>query len=271
MLDLRRVRVGVEVSGQIKWYEGLRVKASGTKYADPMQNDCTVTISGLSRETRDYLLTETSPFNDNRTPKRLILEVGRVSTGVFQLFIGDIVSSEPSSPPDLDLTIKAKTQNAQAGKIVSKAAPASATLSALSRQVAADLGLTLEFDAQDKNIGNYQHTGAALKQVDKLSAAGGVVAYIDNDRLVVKDALKPLTNRVRILNKDSGMVGVPKINEKGITVQFLIDPETTLGGALRIESKINPAINGDYVINQLKFEVASHDTPFFYTANGARL
>lgn len=271
MLDLRRVRVGVEVSGQIKWYEGLRVKASGTKYADPMQNDCTVTISGLSRETRDYLLTETSPFNNNRTPKRIILEVGRVSTGVFQLFIGDIVSSEPSSPPDLDLTIKAKTQNAQAGKIVSKAGPSSARLSDLSRQVAADLGLTLEFDAQDKNIGNYQHTGAALKQVDKLSAAGGVVAYIDNDRLVVKDALKPLTNRVRILNKDSGMVGVPKITEKGITVQFLIDPETTLGGALRIESKINPAINGDYVINQLKFEVASHDTPFFYTANGARL
>ena len=107
--------------------------------------------------------------------------------------------------------------------------------------------------------------------MDKLSAAGGVVAYIDNDRLVVKDALTPLTNRVRILNKDSGMVGVPKITEKGVVVQFLIDPETTLGGALRIESKINPAINGDYVINQLKFEVASHDTPFFYTANGARL
>lgn len=271
MLDLRRVRVGVEVSGAVKWYEGLRVKASGTKYADPLQNDCTVTISGLNRQTRDYLLTETSPFNNNRTPKRIIVEVGRVSTGVFQLFIGDIVSSEPSSPPDLDLTIKAKTQNAQAGNIVSKAGPSSARLSDLSRQVANDLGLTLEFDAQDKNIGNYQHTGAALKQVEKLSAAGGVVAYIDNDKLIVKDSLRPLTNRVRVLNQDSGMVGVPKITEKGISVQFLIDPETTLGGALRIQSKINPAANGDYVINQLKFEVTTHDTPFFYTALGARL
>lgn len=271
MLDLRRVRVGIEVSGAVKWYEGLRVKASGTKYADPLQNDCTVTISGLNRQTRDYLLTETSPFNNNRTPKRIIVEVGRVSTGVFQLFIGDIVSSEPSSPPDLDLTIKAKTKNAQAGNIVSKAGPSSARLSDLSRQVANDLGLTLEFDTQDKNIGNYQHTGAALKQVEKLSAAGGVVAYIDNDKLIVKDSLRPLTNRVRVLNQDSGMVGVPKITEKGISVQFLIDPETTLGGALRIQSKINPAANGDYVINQLKFEVTTHDTPFFYTALGARL
>lgn len=271
MLDLRRIRIGVEVSGQIQFYEGLRVRVSGTKFADPMQNDCTVTISGLKRETRDYLLTETSPFNDNRTPKRLIVEVGRESTGLFRLFVGDIVSSEPSSPPDLDLTIKAKTQNAQAGNIVSTAAPASSRLSALAQQVARDLGLTLEFDAQDKNIGNYQHTGAALKQVDKLAAAGGVVAYIDDDKLIVKDALRPLTNRVRILNKDSGMVGVPKITEKGITVQFLIDPETAIGGALRIESKINPAINGEYVINQLKFDANTHEVPFFYTAYGARL
>lgn len=271
MLDLRRIRIGIEVSGQIKFYEGLRVKVNGTKYADPMQNDCTVTVSGLNQATRDYLLTETSPFNDNRTPKRLIVEVGRQSTGMFRMFVGDIVSSEPSSPPDLDVTIKAKTQNAQAGKVVSKAGPKSATLSALARQVAADLGLTLEFDAQDKNIGNYQHTGAALKQVDKLSAAGGVVAYIDDNKLVVKDSKRPLSNRTRVLNKDSGMVGVPKINEKGITVQFLIDAETTLGGALQIQSSINPAINGSYVINQLKFDANTHETPFFYTANCARL
>lgn len=271
MLDLRRVRVGVEISGRIQWYEGLRVKASGTKFANPTKNDCTVTISGLKRETRDYLITETSPFNDNRTPKRIILEVGRVSTGVFRLFIGDIVSVEPSSPPDLDLTIKAKTQSAQAGNVISTSGPAQARLSALSQKVASDLGLTLEFEAQDKNIGSYQHTGAALAQVEKLAAAGGVAAYIDDDRLVVKDMGRPLSGRVRVLTKDTGMVGVPKTTEKGITVQFLIDPETTVGGALRIESQINPAVTGEYVINQLKFEVATHETPFFYTALAARL
>jgi hypothetical protein len=271
MLDLRRIRVGIEVSGRIQFYEGLRVRATGTKYADPLQNDCTLTISGLSRQTRDYLLTETSPFNDNRAPKRLILEVGRASTGLFRLFVGDIISAEPSSPPDLDLTIKAKTQNAQSGNVVSTAGPASARLSALAQQVAADLGLTLQFEAQDKNIGNYQHTGAALAQVEKLAAMGGVAAYIDDDKLIVKDGAKPLSDKLRILNQDSGMVGVPKANEKGINVTFLIDPDTAIGGALRVQSKINPGINGDYVINQLKFDAASHDTPFFYTALGARL
>lgn len=271
MLDLRRIRVGVEISGAIQWYEGLRVRASGTKYASPVKNDCTVTLSGLKRETRDYLITETSPFNANRTPKRIILEVGRASTGLFRLFIGDIVSVEPSSPPDLDLTIKAMTQATQAGNVISTSAPSQTRLSALSQRVATDLGLTLEFDAEDKNISSYAHSGSALAQVEKLAAAGGVAAYVDDNKLVVKRFGRPLSGRMRVLNQESGMVGVPKATEQGISVQFLIDPEATIGGALRVESKINPAITGEYVINQLKFEVATHDTPFFYTALGGRL
>lgn len=270
-LDLRRIRVGIEIGGRVNFYEGLRVKASGTKYANPLQNDCTVTISGLSQRTRDALLTETSPFNDNRSPKRLVLEVGRQSAGLVQLFIGDIVSSEPSGPPDLDVTIKAMTQNAQAGNIIAKAAPATIKLSDLTKSVASDLGLAVDFQADDKNISNYTFSGAALKQVTKLQESGGVSAYIDNNTLVVKDAARPLSGRVRVLNQDSGMVGIPKATEKGINVSMLIDGETVLGGALRIESKLNKSLNGDYVITQLGFEVASHDTPFFYNALGVRL
>lgn len=273
LLDLRRIRIGIEVLGQINWYEdpAMRIKVSGTKYANPLQNDCTVVITGLRMQTRDYILTETSPYNENRTPKRLIVEVGRVDTGIFRLFTGDIVSVEPGGPPDLDLTIKALTQNAQSGNVVSTSMGALTKLSVLARKVANDLGLVLEFEAMDKNIANYQHTGSALAQVRKLQEAGNVSAYIDEDRLVVKDHDKALNGRLRILNKNSGMVGIPKGNEKGLTVTFLIDPTTTLGGALRIESQINKSLNGDYLITQLKFDAQSHETPFFYTAQATRL
>lgn len=272
-LDLRRIRIGIEVLGRIQYYEdpALRIKVSGTKYANPLQNDCSVTISGLKQSTRDYLLTETSPFNQNRTPKRLIVEVGRVSTGLFRLYTGDIVSAEPGPPPELDITLKSKTQNAQAGNVISTAGGASSQLSALARKVASDMGLTLEFQAQDKNISNYQHSGAALAQVKKLQEVGGVSAYIDDDKLVVKDISRPLSGRVRILNMNTGMVGIPKITEKGVNVQFLIDPETALGGALQIDSLLNKAANGDYVITQLAFDAQSHDTPFFYNATATRI
>lgn len=271
-VDPRRIRIGIEVSGQINWYErdpitgrSLNIKVSGTKFANPLQNECTATISGLSTRTRDYILTETSPFNSNRTPKRLIVEAGRISTGVFRLFIGDINSAEPSSPPDVNVVLKAKTQSAQAGNIVAVSGQALAKLSAVSQRVAQEIGLGLDFQAMDKNISNFSFTGAALKMVDLLQQAGNVRAFIDDESLIVKDYGKALTNRIKILNIDSGLVGIPKPTEKGADLTWLIDSESLLGGMVRLESKFNKPMNGDYVIDQLKFDIASHDDPFFYT------
>lgn len=264
--DLRRIRFGIEISGRINWYEGLRVRAGGTKFANAQQNECTLTVSGLSMSTRDHLLTETSPFNSNRTPKRLILEVGRMSTALFRIFIGDIVSAEPSAPPDVDVIIKAKTQSAQAGNVVAIASGPISKLSAISQRVADEIGLGLDFQALDKNISNFSYTGAALKMVNLLQDSGGVRAFIDDETLIVKNYGSALSGRIRILGADTGMVGIPKATEKGLDVTFLIDSESLLGGMIRLDSKMNKSLNGDYVIDQLKFDVASHEDPFFYSA-----
>ena len=264
--DLRRIRFGIEISGKINWYEGLRVRASGTKFANAQQNECTLTVTGLSMTTRDHLLTETSPFNSNRTPKRLILEVGRVSTALFRIFIGDIVSAEPSSPPDVDVIIKAKTQAAQSGNVVSIASGPLSKLSAISQRVADEIGLGLDFQAIDKNVSSFSYTGAALKMVNLLQDSGSVRAFIDDEILIVKNYGQALSGRIRVLSVDTGMVGIPKATEKGLDVTFLIDSESLLGGMLRLDSKMNKSLNGDYVIDQLKFDVASHEDPFFYTA-----
>lgn len=268
--DLRRIRFGIEISGRINWYEGLRVRAGGTKFANAQQNECTLTVSGLSMSTRDHLLTETSPFNSNRTPKRLIIEVGRVSTALFRIFIGDIVSAEPSAPPDVDVIIKAKTQSAQSGNIVAIASGPISKLSAISQRVADEIGLGLDFQALDKNISNFSYTGAALKMVNLLQDSGGVRAFIDDETLIVKNYGSALAGRIRILGADTGMVGIPKATEKGLDVTFLIDSESLLGGMIRLDSKMNKSLNGDYVIDQLKFDVASHEDPFFYSATCSR-
>lgn len=270
MLDLRRIRIGIEVSGQINWYEGLRVRASGTKFANPLQNECQVTISGLKGSVRDEILTETSPYNSNRTTKRLIVECGRVSTGMFRLFVGDIISSDASSPPDVDVTVKAKTQNAQSGNVIAITTGQMAKLSGISQRVADEINLGLDFQAVDKNISNFSFSGAASKLIQQLQEMGDVRAFIDDESLIVKEYSKALSGRIKILSQETGMVGIPKATDKGIDVTFLIDSESLLGGALRLESKFNKSLNGDYVIDQLKFDVASHEDPFFYTAHCTR-
>lgn len=269
-LDPRVVKVGIEIGGSLKTYEDLNIVVSGTKYANANQNECEVQISNLDKATRDFILTETSPFNKNRKPKKLIVDAGRVSYGTSRIFVGDITSSNVTQPPDITINLKALTGNYAKGDIIARNQPAQMSLKKISEQVARDLGVNLDFQATDKNIANYSFTGGALKQIDKLGEAGMVNAYLDDTILIVKDYNVPLTGKMRILNLDTGMIGIPEITEQGIKVKFLLDNQTTIGSAIQITSKIYPAVNGTYVIYKLGFEIATRDTPFYWIAEAKR-
>lgn len=265
-IDPRIIRLGIEVNGAMKFYEGLAINAVGMKYANANQNECEVKVANLDRATRNFILTETSPFNRNRTAKRFVLDVGRVSTGTTRIFSGDITSVTVSQPPDIVMTIKSLTKNHSKGDVVSRTHPARTPLSRISKQVAADLDLNLDFQAPEKYISNYSFSGGKLKQVDKLGESGGVNAYVDDDSLVVKAANAPLVGTVRKLDLDSGMIGIPELTERGVKVTFLIDNQTRLGSGLEITSRLNPSLNGTYIIYKLGFNIASRDTPFYYIA-----
>jgi hypothetical protein len=270
-LDPRLLRVGIEVDGEVRVYdERFDIRVSGTKMASAAQNECEVTISNLKRDVRNYLLTETSPFNPNRTPKRLYVDVGRVSTGLQRIFVGEITQSAPSQPPDIGLTLKALTGAYARGLVIARSGLAQEALSAIAARVAADLEVRLDFQATDKQIGNYAFNGNALAQVNALELAGGVDAYVDDTTLVVKDRDAPLPERVKVLSAASGMVGVPEATERGVKVTFLLDRDTVLGGRLDLESEINPAMTGQYTIYSLGFEAASRETPFYWTAEASR-
>lgn len=269
--DPRIVRVTVEINGRAHIYTDLHMVVSGCKYANAAQNECEVKIANLDKATRDFLLTETSPFNRNRRRKLLRVEAGRRSTGTSLVFQGDICEATGSQPPDITLTLKALTGGYSKGAIVAKAAGAATPLRTLAQQVARDLGLSLRFEAKDKQIANYTFTGAALKQVNMLGEMGRVNAYVDDAQLVVKDYNAPLRGNARVLNLDTGMVGLPEFTDRGIKVRMLYDNQTRLGTALRVRSVMNPAADGDYTVFKLGFELATRDTPFYLIAEAVRI
>ncbi len=269
-LDPRLLRIGIEISGQLKLYEGLAMSASGTKYANANQNECEVKITNLDKVTRDFLLTETSPFNKNKQRKLLTIEAGRVSTGYALVFIGDITNCVGAQPPDITLTIKAATGDYAKGQIIANSQPGMTPLRNIASRVAQDLSLSLNFQATAKMISNYTYTGSAVKQVEQLGAMGRVNAYIDDRELVVKNFNAPLAQRTRDLNLDSGMIGIPEFTEQGLKVKMLFDNQTTLGGGLKITSRINPAADGLYTVFKLGFELTSRDVPFYYIAECTR-
>lgn len=269
-IDFRVLRVGLEVSGAIRWYEGLDISVRGTKGASATQNTFDVTITNLNKDTRNYILTETSPFNANKTPKKLLVEAGRVSTGVARLFVGEITKSSPTQPPDIGLDLTAQTGAFAKGQLVARQGLAREKLSAIAAKVAQDLEAKLVFEADEKLVANYSFSGAKLRQIDALADAGNVDAYLNDDVLVVKPRNKPLRNRVKIVNATTGMIGVPEATERGVKVKILHDLETELGNELQLSSELNPSLDGSYTIFQLGYDLTSRRQPWYIDIEASR-
>lgn len=269
-IDPRVIEVGIELDGKINTYSGLGISATGTKYANSLQNDAEIKIANLTRSHRDFILTETSPFNVNRTPKKVTLSAGRVSYGLSKIFEGDIISSNISQPPDIWLSLKCLTGNFYKSTVVSKGGNSQLPLSQLSAQVAKDLNVRLDFQAIDKPISNYNFTGSSLNQIQKLSDAGAVDAYLDDGTLIVKELNLALSNNSQVISESTGMVGIPELTEQGVKVKFLLNGQTTLGGSMQVQSTLNPAANGTYIIYKLSFDVANRNDPFYWVAEGKR-
>lgn len=273
-LDKRIIRVGISINDTMHYYEskdGFKLDAFGAKYADPTESTCEVHITGAASSTRDFILTETSPFLPDRKPVFCLIEAGRESTGYFKLFEGSIVKSRPTAPPESKIVLTVKNGFAINSDMYSLALPGNASLSTIANRVAFEIKKELFFNATDKQINNFGYTGGGMGLVRRLSEAGGVMAYLDDNALIVHNKDNGLDARFRVLDKDSGMIGVPELTDVGCTVKYLVDGESILGGYIRIESTVNKAATGNYRIGQLDFGVSSHGNDFFYEAKGIRL
>ncbi|WP_058909740.1 baseplate hub protein [Entomohabitans teleogrylli] len=269
--DPRLLCCEIEIDGKMHVYEEVYIQASGQKTANTLQNECTIKIGNLSKPVRHYLITETSPYNLPRKRKRIVLYAGRQSYGSFKLFEGDILSCTPSQPPDVMLTIKAKTGAYFMSESTTNSYAGPTSLNTIARDTASGMGLTLNFQARDKLVSNYNYSGAKLQQVNKLAEAGSYNAYVDDDRLIIKNADAPLENLAITLNKNTGMIGMPEITEQGIKVKYLLDPESRPGARLTVESELNPVTSGSFVIYKINFEVCNRETSWYTIAECRRL
>jgi hypothetical protein len=274
LFDDRLVTLEISVGEKkLTYNQDFYIIAAGQSFTNGLFGDCAIRIDNISKDDRDYLITKTSQWNDNRENALISLSVGRASFGTFQLFNGHGIASNPSQPPDIGLTIRSLTQAATLGIPNAFSAPTNVKLKDICQRVADDAGLVLDFQVKvNKSINNYRYTGALGKQIQRLNRLG-VNAYIaqNSDTLIVTDIGAARDLPIAEINIDTGMIGVPQVNELGATVKVLINEERKIGEPVRITSKINPAVNGDYLVMNLGYEIASRDTPFYWILDLKRI
>ena len=110
--------------------------ADSAKYTNGSIGECAFKIDNISKATRDFLVTQTSPWSLQRKYANISLSVGRQSKGTFLLFQGDATAANPTQPPNIGLTFGLLTQSLMLGNIGTLNAGATAPLKSIAQQVA---------------------------------------------------------------------------------------------------------------------------------------
>lgn len=271
-LDPRIIKVSFEVKGKLKTYSSpFFITVNGTKYGNALQNEADIIIANLDKQTQDFLLTETTPYNLNNTAKTITVYAGRQSYGTSVVYIGNIVTANVTQPPDVGITLKCLTGNFLKTNVIGVNQSGQASLFQISQAIAQQFNAILNFQATNKNIGNYSFSGSTTGQLQLLNSFGGINAWYDDGVLVVKDSSQPLGSFIKIVSSSTGMIGIPQFTEQGLQVKFLYDNRVILGSLMRVKSYEYPAANGDYIIYKLGFQLSTRDVPFYYIAEGQRI
>lgn len=242
--------------------QGIYISANGKKYANALQDECSLSLGNLSRNHRNELLTQLTPWNLDQQRKTVAVYAGRESTGMFLLYQGDITRASPTQPPNIDLQVTSKTAQFYKYDLIAQSQAITAPLSQIAQQAATSMGLAVQFEATDRPVQNFSYTGSKVGQVEAIGACG-VDCFIDGTTLVVKDSGVALSNATHVLSSSTGMIGQPEPTEYGVNVSSFLSPTTKIGGSLSLTSTQNPLLNGDYTIYQLGFSIASRENPFY--------
>ena len=277
-IDNRRIQVILEDEGRRDVFEDLAIHIRGVRTGSWILNDATVTIWNVDKDTRERLTRRYRPENrlrgisDNRqlleTRGQVFIDIGRESTGLFRLFEGNIITITQTDPPDIALEMRIMTRYNFKSELNSKNFGPINNVRGVAESIANDLGLELDDSSltEDRNISvrNLTFSGAMADQIKVFREFPFVDAYVDNNRLVVKNNRSPVRDPVTVINVRNGMIGIPRFNEYGINVKFLARQGVRVGSQIQIESDIYPATNGNYVIVNISFDVANRDTPFYF-------
>ena len=263
-LDPRIIKVGINLDGGMSYYTDLAITARGIKYGNPNPGECRIQIDNLTRAHRNFILTQTSIFKPQNDPVKVTVEAGRKSIGTTLVFSGYVILSNVTQPPDIGIVMNCVNYFPQTNEIVNANYGQSTPLSVIAQGAANQMGKKLSFQGADKLVSNYTLSGSASENVNKLAQTGEYDVYVDNDTLTIKDRNKPIEGDIIEMNKNTGMIGIPEVTQTGIRFKCLINPAVNLGALVNLTSELNPAINGQYVIYAIAFDIATRENQFYY-------
>jgi hypothetical protein len=120
---------------------------------------------------------------------------------------------------------------------------------------------TSQDDAMTGNIAGSTHTVGNLLVDIQNAYNPNIVAYIDNNVLIVRDIDRVVDVSGHVTVNE--FIGTPMWTQWGVEFQTLFDQTLGLTCAVKLNSKMNPSLNHEFIVVNIDYVLSSRDTPFY--------
>lgn len=240
-----------------------------------------IDIFNLNRTDMDYLATSASTFLKRQ---RFFKMYAGYEDDVNLMFSGQMLEALPEGNPDVVLKVKGLSSLKWWGENISVSKDNTNMLGLL--ETAADeMGYVLDIDENTRNSElltrtkeTYSYTGSPMGMLEDIqSEMGGVTTdeksiYVvpENDTIHVYSPSLVNYKKVLLVNKYTGMIGIPTPTVAGCTVKILLNTSIRCGDMIDLVSERIPSINGKYFVISISHDGEVRGKTWYTTLNCAR-
>lgn len=280
----RRIRVTLDLpGGALVLDESLELHIVVHKDCLSMQATADIDVANLTVSKREQLLTQFSAWNvrlaqtgvtKNPVYVNVKIEAG-YDADTALVFTGQVVeTSLLSSPPTVGMRLHCASRQIDKTKDTTQPpAAGSTTFKQYVEWAAGQMGISQVSCETSHDSEITPNMFASITDVSALiweiqsSFNPRVVAYIDNDRLIVREINVPLAAE-QLINLNE-FIGIPTWTSYGATFQTLFDHRIRLGGIVHLASSMNPSLNNvdSWLVFSLDYELSSRRDSFYGRVN----
>ena len=266
-LDKRILSLGiVQDNGKPIWYNDLYITAQGQTWSNTVEGQCMITVINLPKSLRNSILSNTKPMAFAIKPHvQVILKAGRESGGAGIIYVGDVFRTFQTYKPNVGIQFKCTSGYYQKFQPVTRSLDKMTTFKNICALVAKDNNLKLDFKITDFNVKSYSFSGTVrdeFRHLEDICTKCFVrVDYETGTLHVINPSKYKETPEAFIVSAASGLLTIT-CTDTGVEFEMLYTPSIDLYSFVKIESEINPTLNGLYFVNERAFSLTSRDTDF---------
>lgn len=266
----------------------LRIQVKKTVLS--LQNTAVIAVDNLRPDRRNFLVSGFNQWQARNMAQPFIpveFFIGRARTTnagygpgdeMRRLYVGSVHTTSMTQPPDVSLQMTCMSslidQNAAGTGFITSLVPKATTFKDLFMLLGRMMTSVEPVYEATKNppVSATKYSELLLKSYSLTGAVAflatlfdDILIFIDDDKLYAIDKGSPIKGGVVDVNVDSGLIGFPVVTQWGVEFKTMADVPVRLGGAVRLASRFNPGVNGEYIVTQVNYEVTSRDVPFYAT------